>query len=168
MVNLEKYKYKTPAPSRQNLEKAAALIENNLAQMRLIAEKITAEKEQQPMEGKQRLLYFGSSIFDYYLFAEECLLTVARIIDTWVPASLDWRLRLIRLMQLPVAEKRAPLISPQTALLLQDYLTLYLNFHIHCATFSADRISKLIDNLDLLQNQLEKELGRFTAFFMAR
>jgi hypothetical protein len=162
MVDYGRFMNRTPAPSKQSLEKTCAAIESSLAEMKIIAGRFSSNDHNMAGADKYRLLYLGSTIYDFYLLSEDCLLHIARTIDRWVPASLDWRARLIKLMRSPFPEKRSPVISTATALLLSEYLSLFLNFHHQCSTLSPERIKKLLENLGPLCSQLEEELTAFT------
>jgi hypothetical protein len=162
MLDIRRFQKNSLLPSRQSLEKTCATINYNLKEMKTTVIRISGSEELLPTAGKYQLLYLGSCLYDYYLLVEDCLLQIARTTDKWVPASLDWRSRLIRLMQSPVTERRPPVLSAATATLLDDYLILFLNFHHQCSTLSYPRIKKMIDNLDLLNNQLEKEFTVIT------
>ena len=116
---------------------------------------------------QRRLLYMGSLFYDYYQLVEDCLRLVARTIDKWIPASLDWHYRLLKLMQQPIPEKRPPLISPETAQLLEEYMVLAINYHEHAPKLTLKRLEKLAKNLPALQALLENELTRFARFFMS-
>ena len=166
MLDIGRFKHSSSAPSRQSLEKTCTVLSSSLAEMKIIVNKLSDEKKQLPDTDKYRLLYLGSCLYDFYLLVEDCLVHIARITDRWVPASLDWRERLIRLLESPVSDKRPPVLSTGTAALLADYLSLYLNFHHQCSSLSSSRIKKMIDNLDQLYIQLEKELTYMTRLFM--
>ncbi len=168
MADYRRFMNASPAPSRQSLDKTCAVIESSLAEMKIIVNRVSSYC--QPLSGadKYRLLYLGSNIYDFYLLAEDCLLHVARTIDRWVPASLDWRTRLIKLMRSPFPEKRPPVISTATALLLSECLSLFLNFHHQCATLTPERIKKLLESLGPLSSQLEEELTAFTKLIKPR
>jgi len=168
MSDIGRFKHSSSAPSRQSLEKTCIVINNSLAEMKIIVRMLSEEKELLPHSDKYRLLYLGSCLYDFYLLAEDCLLHIARVTDKWVSASLDWRERLIRLMESPIPDKRPPVLSSETAALLADYLSLYRNFHHQCSTLSSSRIKKMIENLDLLYIQLEKELTLITRLLMPR
>ena len=166
MLDIGRFKHSSSAPSRQSLEKTCTVLSSSLAEMKIIVNKLSDEKKQLPDTDKYRLLYLGSCLYDFYLLVEDCLLHIARITDRWVPASLDWRERLIKLLENPVSDKRPQVLSTGTAALLADYLSLYLNFHHQCSSLSSSRIKKMIDNLDQLYIQLEKELTYMTRLFM--
>jgi len=114
---------------------------------------------------KYRLFYFGCLAFDFYLHVEDCLLLVARTIDKWIPASLDWHARLLKLMKRPFPEKRPPILSPETASYLDDYLVLYINFHHQGPKLSREKIKKMAANIDHLYNLLERDLTSLTRLF---
>lgn len=135
MVDYGRFMNRSPAPSRQSLEKTCTVIESSLAEMKIIVSRVSTSYKPYAGADKYRLLYLGSTIYDFYLLAEDCLLHIARTVDRWVPASLDWRARLIKLMQSPFPEKRPPVISTATALLLSECLSLFLNFHHQCAGY---------------------------------
>lgn len=168
MVDYGRYMNRSSAPSWQSLEKTCTVIESSLAEMKIIVSRVSANYKPLAGADKYRLLYLGSTIYDFYLLAEDCLLHIARTVDRWVPASLDWRVRLIKLMQSPFPEKRPPVISTATALLLSECLSLFLNFHYQCATLTPERIKKLLENLGPLCSQLEKELTAFTRLIKPR
>lgn len=168
MLDIGRFKHSSSTPSRQSLEKTCIVINSSLAEMKIIARMLSEEKELLPHSDKYRLLYLGSCLYDFYLLTEDCLLHIARVTDKWVPASLDWHERLIKLMESPVPDKRPPVLSYETASLLTDYLSLYRNFHHHCSTLSSSRIKKMIDNLDLLYIQLEKDLTLIASLLMSR
>ncbi len=160
MQDIKKFQGSSGPPSRSSMERAQLAIKSNLAEMKIIVEE-TSDQKSLPLSGdKHRLLYMGSCFYDYYLLAEDCLLHIARLTDKWAPASLDWHERLLKLMQAPVPDRRSPVLSPETAHLLSDYLCLYLNFHQHSSRLSSARIEKMAKNLRLLHNQFEKEVAR--------
>jgi len=165
VLDIRRYEHRSTLPSKQVLEKTGITISENLAEMQVIVEKVSAGKSLLAGADKYRLLYFGSLLYDFYLLTEDCLLAVARITDRWIPGSLDWHERLLKLMQSPIEDKRPPVISAQTAYLLADYLNLYLHFHDHCSKLSAARIEKLVSNLNLLYTLLEKELTLICGLF---
>jgi hypothetical protein len=158
MLDIKKYQQNSPARSKQYLEKIDETVYSNLAEMSLIVNRVSGDRELLACADKHRLLYYASYLYDFYLLTEDCLLHIARATDKWIPGSLDWRSRLIKLMQSPVSGTRPPVLSAESAYLLADYLNLFLNFHHHCSTLSPSRIIKMIDNIDHLYRLLEKEL----------
>ncbi len=168
MTNLKRFQKSSEPPSRRSLEKAALRINGNLVEMRIIKDSISGSSRQLSGADKHHLLFLGSCLYDFYLLAEDSLLQIARIIDRWMPASLDWHERLIKLMQSPVPEKRPPVISAVTASLMAEYLTLYLNFHQHSSRLKSARIERMVGNLDLLCKQLEKELTAITRLIVEK
>jgi hypothetical protein len=68
-------------------------------------------------------------------------------------------------MQSPIPEKRPPVISPETAILLNDYLVLFLNFHRHSSKLAPSRIEKMAKNIGRLHCRLEKELSFISRLF---
>jgi hypothetical protein len=158
---------KPPVFSKQMFEKCCLLVESNLEEMELITKMLSCSDFLLEQDKKQ-LLFYGSYLYDYYLLAEDCLLTIARITDKWVPASLDWRYRLIDLMQAPREEQRPPVISEESAALLKDFLILFLNYHHHSKNFSAARIGKMVKVIDTLNFLLVRELNKIISILRLR
>ncbi len=168
MPDFKKFQQKSPALSRHSIEQAVAAINNNLDEKRKIANHMSGFKWQMSEADKYSLLYLGSNLYDFYLLVEDSLLRIARTTDKWMPASLDWRDRLIKLMQSPLPGKRPPVLSFYTASMLTDYRLLFQNFHHQCSNFSPARIKKMTDNLNQLYNQLEKELTTITGLLLQK
>ncbi len=165
MADMKKYQGRPSVPAKKTLEKTGTAIANNLAEMQQIADQVS-QYQQLSIKGKQgKLLLIGSLCYDYYLLSEECLLLIAKTTDQWIPGSMDWRNRLIRLMQNPIPEKRPQIISAQSALLLYDFLILYLNYHRHSAAFSEEKLKILADKLIQLNQLLSKELNMVVKVF---
>ncbi len=168
MPDFKNFQQESPVLSRHNIEQTCAEINNNLDEMRKIATHVSGFKWQISDTDKRSLLYLGSNLYDFYLLAEDSLLRIARTTDRWMPASLDWRDRLVKLMESPLPGKRPPVLSSYTASMLADYRLLFLNFHHQCSNFSPARIKKMTDNLDQLYNQLEKELTVITGLLLQK
>jgi len=164
MPNIKSYEYRLSSPSRESIAQIGVLMSANLAEMDELIRRLSYEHTHFDVTDRRRLLYIGTMLYDYYMLVEDCFLGVARTIDRWVPASLDWHYRLILLMKLPIPEKRPPVISLETACLLDDYLVLAINFHEHAPKLQANRLNRLIKNLLPLHAQLEAELTRFAGF----
>ncbi len=92
------------------------------------------------------------------------MLIVARVVDRWVPSSLDWHERLVRQLQDLVPEKRPPVLLHATVSLLDNYLYFHLNFHRLCASLSFSGVEKMAANLEELHRSLAKDLNSFTRF----
>ncbi len=168
MPDFNRLQQKSPAPSKYYIEQTCTTINNNLEEMRKIATHVSCLKWQITGTNKYYLLYLGSNLYDFYLLAEDSLLRIARTTDKWMPASLDWRERLVKLMESPVPGKRPPVLSSHTASLLADYRLLFLNFHHQCSNFSPDRIKKMTASIDRLYYQLKKELTAITGLLLQK
>ncbi len=165
-IDIKKYRHENPAPSKEDLARLCIMIDSNLAEMQQIAAEVNKNKALLDKHtDKYNLFSFGCLIFDFYLHVEDCLLHIARTIDKWIPASLDWHARLLKLMKSPFPDKRPPILSPETAFLLEDYLILYLNFHHHGPKLSSKKIKKMAANIDQLNNLLERDLTTLTRLF---
>lgn len=165
-MDIKNYQHKSSPPSRQSLEKMGLIIDENLAEMKKIVDQVKAGENLLPDADKYRLYNFGCLFFDFYLLVEDCLLHVARTTDKWIPGSLDWHARLLKLMKSPRPEKRPPVLSAETALLLDDFLILYLNFHHQCSKLSYGRVKKMAGNLEHLYMRLEQELTRISSLLL--
>ncbi len=166
MLDIKRFQHSTTTPSSVSLEKACVLIEQHLTEMRGIVVHVSDYSPLSPDTEQRKLLYLCSYLYDFYLLVEECLLQIARITDRWIPGSLDWHYRLIRLLQVPVTDQRPPVLSSSTALLLQDYLVLFLNYHRHSSVITAVKLEKMIRNLPEVYTRLEKELLFLNCIFM--
>ena len=168
-IDIKKYRHESPAPSKEDLAKLCSLIEANLAELEKIAAEVDQNKNLLDRGlDKYRLFNFGCLFFDFYLHVEDCLLIVARSIDKWIPASLDWHTQLLRLMKSPFPEKRPPILSQETAAALEDYLILYLYFHHQGPNLSSERIKKMAATTGHLYRLLEKDLTAITGLFAPR
>ena len=161
MTDNKRYQGKEYVPSMEIFERTRRTINGNLQEMELIVRKVSAKKELFPTDNQELLFYLGSCLYDFYLLVEECLLMIARIMDKWLPSSLDWHERLVTQLQNPIPEKRPPVLSTTTASQLSDYLYFYINFHRRCSSLSFSKVAKMCENLDQLYLQLERELRTF-------
>ncbi len=161
MKSIKHFQGKAPILSRQDLQRCCELIEKDLSEMTLTAKKVYRCNPTNKTD-RTRLLYLGSLLYDYYLLSEEILLLIAKTVDRWVPASPDWRERLIILMLTPREGKRPPILSKESAMLLRELLSLYLNFHHQCAKLTASRLIKLSQQLRELESILYSDLSRIS------
>jgi hypothetical protein len=158
MLDIKRFQQNMTTPSRVRLEKASAVIENNLTEIGKIVAHVSGYCPLSNDADRRKLLYLCSFLYDFYLLVEECLLQIACITDRWIPGSLDWHYRLIRLLQVPIPDQRPPVLSGNTALLLEDYLVLFLNYHHHSSVITAVKLEKMICNLPEVYARLLKEL----------
>ena len=158
------FQQKEYVPSAEIFDRTGNTIDGNLKEMEVIVRQVSAKKELLPTNDMQLLFYLGSCLYDFYSLVEECLLMLARIMDKWVPSSLDWHERLIIQLKTPIPEKRPPLLSAATASLLLDYLYFHRNFHRRCASLSFSKVESMSENLEPLFLKLKEELRNFTAF----
>lgn len=163
MNDMKRFEHKPVASFRGGRETASGTLQDNLKEMRAIVDTIVSDNGlATPTPQKQ--LYIGSLLYDYYLLAENCLLLIARNFDRWAPTSLDWRARLIKLMQNPVENLRPPILSSKTANMLTDFLMHYQNFNNQSSTTFVSRIAKLKAGLEQFQDQFEQEISFFARF----
>lgn len=168
MPDVRRFQHVVASPSGDNLKKTCAIIECNLQDMKLIVSHLSGFYPLPADSDKRTVLYLGSYLYDFYLLAEDSLLQIARLIDHWIPGSLDWHYRLIRLMRYPVPEMRPPVLSSATADLLDEYLILFLNYHRHSSMLTAAKIENMVGNLVPLYERLEKELSFLNRLFLPR
>ncbi len=165
MTDIKKYQGRTAAPAKEHLAKSGNAIANNLAEMQTIAERVS-QYQQRSIKGERgKMLHLGSLFYDYYLLVEECLLIIAKTTDRWIPGSMDWRHRLIKLLQSPIPEKRPQILSAQSALHKNDFLIFYLNYHRHNAAFSEEKLEKLAGKLMQLNQLLDREFNLVVKVF---
>ncbi len=165
MTDMKKYQGRPSVPAKKALEKTGTAIAKNLTEMQTIAGEVS-QYQQLSIKGERgKILHLSSLFFDYYLLVEECLLLIAKTTDQWIPGSMGWRHSLIKLLQNPIPEKRPQVLSFQSAILINDFLILYLNYHRHSATFSEEKLEKFADKLIQLNQLLGKELNLFVKVF---
>lgn len=151
-------------PSSAVIGRVIEDIDDGLKEMSRNVQVISARKDVLPREGMEVLFLVSSHLYDFYVLVEDCLLGIAKIIDKWVPSSLDWHQVLLWKMQEPLPEERPPVLSPYTASLLEDYLFFYLSFHRRCCSASFPKVEKLSGEVEELFRHLENELRTFRDF----
>jgi hypothetical protein len=164
MADIKRFQKAENISSLHIFKQAQETIDGNLREMELLVMQVSAKKELFPTDDTNLLFYLGSCLYDFYTLLEECLLVIARVIDKWVPSSLDWHERLLTHLQKPIPEKRHPLLSAATASLLLDYLYFYLNFHRRCSNPAHAKVKIMSENLEQLYRKLERELTTFAEF----
>jgi hypothetical protein len=168
MVNIKRFSQGTAFYSKVFLEKNYAQINSNLKEIKQLTAAVTAEYLLPERSlNRSKILFISSCLYEYYQLIEDSLLNIAMVIDLWIPGSLDWHYRLIRLMLVPIPDKRPAIMSKRTALLLDDYLVLYLNFHRHVCKISLSKLGEMISNMAELSDRLEAELTCFIDLYFS-
>lgn len=160
MNNFKNRGIEASIPSKQTVEKMIQLIHRNLEELEEIAEIIANNSHRVAMEEKKRLFYLGSLLYEFYLTVEDSMLIVARYIDRWVPYSLDWHERLLRIMQRSLPGQRPPLVSPAVSQMLEKYLYFYLSFE-RCSWLEGEKTWSLASEIEELYPLLKKDLQVF-------
>ncbi len=151
------------APSAKLLGKMRETIEPNLNEMAFIVELIVnarVEKEAKKQDSSS-LLSLSSYFYEFYLEAEEAMVFVAKVSGKWVPHTLDWHERILKLLQSSQEGLRPPVLSPQTARSLQKYMFFYLTFHRHCYNPSLEKIEELVEDIESTYHMFKKDLEVF-------
>ena len=149
-------------PSPQRFARVMELLQKNQDEMVTVVQQVaTLKSELNEADDPTLLFRLGSYFYEYYLMVEDILLAVAALTDQWVPGSLDWHERLLKLLKKPVEEARPPVLSTNTAELLEDYLYFYLFFHKHCSSLSSSKVKMLSDNLEKTHNRVINDLSKF-------
>ncbi len=149
-------------PSPERFCRIMEMIITNQGEMApLVAYVTSLRSELAAGEDPRLLLKLGSYFYDYYLSIEEILLAIASLTDQWMPGSLDWHLRLLKLLKTPIAEVRPPVLSASTAGLLEDYLYFYLSFHHNCGNLSREKMIMLAESLERTHEMVLQDLDRF-------
>ena len=86
MLDIKRFQQNMTTPSRANLEKASAVIENNLTEIGIIVAHVSGNCPLANDADRRKLLYLCSCLYDFYLLVEEGLLKIACITDRWIPA----------------------------------------------------------------------------------
>jgi len=166
MSDFKKFQHDLRVVPGQSPGKLSGLLLHNLEEMKQIIDNVSREWQEVPQDRNKRLLYVGSQLYDYYLLTENCLLQIARTFDRWAPTSLDWRSRLIKLVQNPAEDLRPAVVSEDTAAILFELLMHYQNFSNQSSTTFANRVEKLVSSIELFQDRFEEEIISFLKIFV--
>ncbi|GEM_PF-3193552 len=149
-------------PSPQRITRIMEMLQQNQQEMdALVAEVLAANGDLIAVGEPRFLLRLGSYLYDYYLLLEEIMLALASLADQWTPGSLDWHVRLLKLLSSPVKEVRPPAFSPDTASFLEGYLYFYLSFHHNCSNLSREKMNRLVNDLERTHKMVMEDLARF-------
>ncbi len=149
-------------PSPQRFARIMEMIEKNRVEMApLLQEVDSMHGELGSGDDRRLILKLGSFFFDYYLTMEEIMLAIAALTDQWIPGSLDWHIRLLKLLKTPIEEVRPPVFSKATADLLEEYLYFYLTFHRNCVNLSREKVLRLSVSLERTHELATADLARF-------
>ena len=110
----------------------------------------------------EALRILGSMLHDFYTFVENIAKTVAVTIDGGIPAGHDWHRELLEQMTLPIPGLRPPLLSGDTAALLDRFGAFRHVFrNIYGFQLDADWVLELFRDLHKTVSALDSDLDQF-------
>ncbi|MBI5409214.1 MAG: hypothetical protein HZA14_07600 [Nitrospirae bacterium] len=101
----------------------------------------------------------GSILHDFYTGVENIFHAIASIVDERIPSGISWHIELLNQMTLNLEGLRTPVISKETAKMLEEYLRFRHLFRKRYG-FELDwnNIKKLLRKLKQVYNALERDL----------
>lgn len=107
----------------------------------------------------------GGILHDFYCGVERIFRHIATRIDGDLPDGADWHLQLLQRMATHIETVRPAVISEQTTRQLDEYLRFrHLFRNIYGFELDWDRCYRLLANLPVVFERLEKELTAFDEF----
>jgi hypothetical protein len=120
---------------------------------------IEAEEIEQKNASNVSIRTGGSILHDFYTGAEKIFEMVANTIDKRVPSGMKWHAELLNQMTLNIPGLRSPIISKDTAMMLEEYLRFrHLFRKIYGFDLKWTNIKKLLKNMPAAYTALEKEI----------
>jgi hypothetical protein len=138
---------------------------NDLEQVVARAERaVIAAKRHSPDQD----LYLDAAalnLHDFYTGLERIFQQVGATIDGNIPAGSDWHRKLLQQMQHELADLRPPVLSIETAALLDEFLRFrHVLRNIYAFHFDPERIAYLVNQMRLVWTQAKAELLIFASF----
>ena len=105
------------------------------------------------------------SLHAFYSGLERLLEHVALQLDEGIPKGPDWHRELLRQMELDAGARRPAVLAPQTVADLAEYLGFrHVVRNIYAHQFSAERVGRLVSDLDPAWCHVRNDLTRFADF----
>lgn len=141
-------------------------IENELEEIEEIVAKIKNGWEKYNIKNDE--LYLDSvalNLHDYYSAFERIFELIANEIDESLPEGSSWHKELLKQMTIKIKNVRPKVISKKS----EDKLDEFRGFrhvvrNVYSYKFSGDKIEKLVEKLDELNNQLLEQIEEFIIF----
>jgi len=104
-------------------------------------------------------------LHNFYTGYERIFQKIADDLNGGVPRSWDWHKRLLKSMSLHIEHIRPPVISKDTAKLLEEYLAFrHIIRNIYGFEIDSERLKSLIEKVCLTHERLRKEISGFIRF----
>lgn len=143
-------------------------IKDELSLLDILVTDIIHTAERIPKSKPGKSIYEESialKLHNFYTGYERIFQKIADDINGGVPRSLGWHKRLLKSMSLEIENIRPPLISKDTARLLEEYLAFrHVVRNIYGFEIDSERLQRLIDKIRGTHERLKKEINSFNRF----
>ncbi len=153
-------------PRERFVRLAAALRDESARLGRVVGEARSAEERFASLEpGSLELRGIGDVVHDFYTGAERVFEKIAPELNGGVPAGSSWHRELLRNMTLELPGIRPPVITTETARLLEEFLRFrHLFRSVYGFELEWPRLRALLERLPAAWESLRSDLERFIAF----
>ncbi len=109
----------------------------------------------------------GSILHDFYVGFERILVRIAQELNGGVPRGEQWHQQLIDDMRLAIAEVRPPVIAPELAKTLQEYLRFRHVFrNVYGSVLDVDRMRPLEAHLPATLAAFREQIRAFLVWML--
>ncbi len=144
----------------------AGRIDNELGELKKIKERIDRAWKKYNRENDE--FYLDSvalNLHDYYSSLERIFEMVANEIDESIPQGASWQQEMVKQMTIKIKKVRPALISKEIEEKLDEYRGFrHIVRNVYTYNFSSEKIARLVDELDDLNNQFVEEIKIFIDF----
>ena len=144
----------------------AGRIENELEEIEEIVAKVNRGWEKYNINNDG--LYLDSvalNLHDYYSAFERIFELIANEIDESIPEGSSWHKELLKQMTINIKNIRPQVISKNSEEKLDELRGFrHVVRNVYSYKFSPEKVEKLINKLDILNNQLTEEIEGFITF----
>ena len=144
----------------------AGRIDNELYELKKIKERIDRVWKKYNKENDE--FYLDSvalNLHDYYSSLERIFEMVANELDESIPQGASWHQEMVKQMTIKIKNVRPALISKEIEEKLDEYRGFrHIVRNVYTYNFSSEKIGRLVDGLDDVNNQLVEEIKNFNDF----
>ena len=144
----------------------AGRIDNELDELKKIKERIDRVWKKYNRENDE--FYLDSvalNLHDYYSSLERIFEMVANELDESIPQGASWHQEMVKQMTIKIKNVRPALISKEIEEKLDEYRGFrHIVRNVYTYNFSSEKIGRLVDELDDVNNQLVEEIKIFIDF----
>jgi hypothetical protein len=140
-------------------------------EVKLLAElgdALRATYKDMPLDTKHERVYRESlalKLHNFYTGCERIFTRISEELNGGLPKSHDWHVRLLRKMTLDIDGIRPPVLSKETASILDEYRSFrHVVRNIYGFEIKMSRMKPLLDSFDTALSAVQKDLLSFTGF----